>query len=521
MPSDKANYLEKGSMIANTIRIVFAFVMLSINIFFMVAIPTTEKTMSLTLSFLEIVILSYGIYTYWLYKQGRFYIKFAYLSILLDIIIYAGLFAIVVLTSKTPAEKVAIATLPFVMLILLFVVIYSGFLLSHLLTMAVGYIAIFSLLLYVYLGVVGGAEIKFIATAANEFGIPYIGINTIAMICGVHMMSAVVKFMSNSSNEATKSAEDAKLKSEAANLTKQNIQTEAESLNKSVQEMLKFMDSLNSEIQTQVSSVEEISASMEELAASMDNASDFVKSQFSKIEHLNQESAVMDKILTEVHSATSNLAQTTDESKQYSLQVTSAMDSVSSNFEEIKASFQKVEDVNQILRDIADRTNLLALNASIEAARAGEHGRGFAVVAQEVAKLADSAQENASLISKIITQAAKLIVSGNTAASETKEKMGIQDKGFGILVSNLSDLKSKVEKQAGIHKSFLISFQELFSLSKQLEVVASEQKTGTQEMSRALVTIEQSASSLAANTSHLRENVEELSKQSDRLAKHT
>ncbi|MCW7488830.1 methyl-accepting chemotaxis protein [Leptospira meyeri] len=520
MSSVTGNYLEKGSMIANTIRISFAIVMLSINIFFMVAIPTTERTMSLTLSFLEFVVLSYGVYTFWLYKKQKFNLKFAYVSILLDIIIYSSVFAIVVILSKTPAEKVSIATMPFVMLVLLFVVIYSGFLLSYKLTMTVGYIAISSLLLYVFLGVKGGAEIKFIATAANEFGIPFIGINTIALICGVHMMSAVVKFMSNSSNEATKSAEEARLQSESATQTKQNIQSEAETLNQSVQEMLKFMDSLNSEIQTQVSSVEEISASMEELAASMDSASDFVKSQFKRIDDLNQESSVMDKILSEVYTSTINLAQTTDESKQYSVQVTTAMDSVSSNFEEIKESFKKVEEVNQILSDIADRTNLLALNASIEAARAGEHGRGFAVVAQEVAKLADSAQENASLISKIITQAAKQIVSGNSAATETKEKMGIQDKSFGILVSNLSDLKIKVEKQTSIHKSFLNSFQELFSLSKQLEELASEQKMGTQEMSRALVSIEQSASSLASNTSHLRENVDGLAKQSERLAKH-
>ncbi|WCL50125.1 methyl-accepting chemotaxis protein [Leptospira sp. GIMC2001] len=508
-------------MIANNIRLVFAFVMLSINLFFMFAIPTTDRTMTITLSILELFIIIYGAYLYFLSKRGSFYPRLAYGSILLDIIVYSSIFAIVVITSITPEQKVAIANLPFVILTLFFVVIYSGFLLSHRITLLVGYIAIFSILSYVYLAVIGGAEIKFIATGPNEFSIPYIGINSIAMICGVHMMSSVVRFMANASLEAVISAEDASRKSDTANATKQNIQKEAESLNKSVQEMMESMDSLNSEIQTQVSSVEQISASMEELAASMNSAGDFVKSQFSKIEGLNQESAVMDRILSEVNIATNNLEQTTDESKQYSLMVTNAMDSVSSNFEEIKLSFQKVEDVNQILRDIADRTNLLALNASIEAARAGDHGRGFAVVAQEVAKLADSSQENASLISNIITQAAKQIVSGNSAASETKEKMGVQEKGFEILVSNLKELKTKVQKQGTIHSSFLNSFQELFSLSKQLEVVASEQKIGTKEMSRALVSIEQSASSLADNTSHLRETVSGLSKQSERLANHS
>ncbi|RDU59066.1 methyl-accepting chemotaxis protein [Helicobacter sp. MIT 14-3879] len=100
-------------------------------------------------------------------------------------------------------------------------------------------------------------------------------------------------------------------------------------------------------------------------------------------------------------------------------EITSSMQNVSGRTSEVIQQSEDIKSILSIIRDIADQTNLLALNAAIEAARAGEHGRGFAVVADEVRKLAERTQKS---LGEIEANANTLIQGINDMAESIKEQ---------------------------------------------------------------------------------------------------
>lgn len=188
--------------------------------------------------------------------------------------------------------------------------------------------------------------------------------------------------------------------------------------------------------------------------------------------------------------------------------ITQAVVNTAKTIQELGVKSDQIQDIVKSIKEIADQTNLLALNAAIEAARAGEQGRGFAVVADEVRNLAEKTRKSTQEIARMteeIRESTSLAVaeveatvdkvrSGAQLATKAGENIVEINEGASRVLSGVEDISASIKEQSQASREIATNVEKVAQMSEMTSTAVNDVAITVQKLEQLSETLEETVS---------------------------
>jgi methyl-accepting chemotaxis protein len=355
----------------------------------------------------------------------------------------------------------------------------------------------------------------------------------------VESLSDTVLHVSQSADKVAASSQELSATSEEVNKATQQITETINQVAAGSTEQSKTVQASATAMEQLGRAVQEVATGAQNQANTVDQTVALVQQITSAIDHvsaLSQEAAASGQTVTEV--ANTGGKQVAD-AVQGMDRIKDATDKVAEMVKQLGESSQQIGAIVETIDDIAEQTNLLALNAAIEAARAGEHGKGFAVVADEVRKLAERSSkatgEIAELISNIqqmtdhavsaMNQGSQEVAEGTQLGNQAGEALSAIQEAIVGIVRQIEEVSAATQQMSSSSAEVVKAIENVSAITEETTAAAEEMSASSDDVARqieqvAAVSEENAAAAeeVSATTEEQMASVEELTASSEELA---
>ena len=463
-----------------------------------------------------LVYLFLGLLGLYFMRGGRIPRRFARIAILLDFTTLGAIFGVVCSSSSEDAFQM-IGNMP-VYAIFFISIGYSALLGSPrytlFITLYAGLLYAMGLLLAGQSGVIFGGKPDPINSILS---LPNAVLQTLFILLTGSIVAAVLQMHRGLSRIAEDHGEEKAQLIESLKQRRQKLANHALELEKTTADFKQFVEDTTGRIETQAAALEQANAVSEELTASATSTSETVQSQSEGIERMATESEQLRGIIERVVRSNDSLNRSARESMESMQSTGQAIEETMGSLRNLEQAFASVQQITGIMTEIADKTNLLSLNASIEAARAGDAGRGFAVVATEVSKLADYTAENVRRIGEIVEQSLQTIASARSHADNAVSQAEHQRTRTRETEEQVRTTSKLLKSQNEILENLIAELEVQRDRAGAVLTTAREQIEGQKELARTMASLDTEVSRINDASSRLKQGIDSIAHQSYEL----